>query len=349
VLDAHYVRQHVDLGYAVTAHRTQGVTVDTSHVMVTASTTRENLYVSMSRGRNANTAYVALGHPDDSHTTPELDDVTALTVLFGVLQHTGDSLSATQAIEPEYELHGGIDRLAAELETIAAVAQHDRFADLLSRSGLTVEQHAAVVESAAYGPLTAAIRRAEANHHDLERLLPRVVSQHSLVDADDIAAVLRYRLDKAASTPPRGRRTKPRLIVGLIPEPLGEMTDADRQAIDQRKQLIESRARALAEDAIQAREPWTRRLGESPRGVYARERWLTDASTVAAYPDRYRITSDLPLGGTAANDAQRADRLRALRALREAVEAARHEDVRSASPVASGPCRSSSMGAVSSI
>ena len=171
VLPAEYVAEHVDLGYAVTAHRAQGITVDTAHVVVTSSTTRENLYVSMTRGRDSNIAYVALDQPDDSHSTPEADDVTARTVLYGVLQHSGADLSATQTIEAEYELHGGIDRLAAELETIAAEAQHDRFADLLGRSGLTSEQHAAVVESAAFGPLTAALRRAEAYHHDLERLV----------------------------------------------------------------------------------------------------------------------------------------------------------------------------------
>ena len=145
VLPAEYVAEHVDLGYAVTAHRAQGITVDTSHVVVTPSTTRENLYVSMTRGRESNIAYVALDQPDDSHSTPEPDDVTARTVLFGVLQHSGASLSAHQTMEAEYAIHGGIDRLAAELETIAADAQRDRFVELLRRSGLTPEQHEAVV------------------------------------------------------------------------------------------------------------------------------------------------------------------------------------------------------------
>lgn len=171
------VAEHVDLGYAVTAHRAQGVTVDTAHVVVTASTTRENLYVSMTRGCESNIAYVALDQPDDSHSTPETDDVTARTVLYGVLQHSSADPSAMQTIEAEYELHGGIDHLAAELETIAAEAQHDCFADLLSRSGLTAEQHAAVVESAAFGPLAAALRRAEAYHYDVDRRLPRVVGR----------------------------------------------------------------------------------------------------------------------------------------------------------------------------
>ncbi len=318
VLPAEYAAEHVDLGYAVTAHRAQGITVDTAHVVVTSSTTRENLYVSMTRGCASNIAYVALDQPDDSHSTPEADDVTARTVLYGVLQHSGADLSATQTIEAEYELHGGIDRLAAELETIAAEAQHDRFADLLSRSGLTPEQHNEVVESAAFGPLTAALRRAEAYHHDLERLVPRVVGRHGLDDAEDIAAVLRYRVDQMAAAPPRGCQLSPRLIAGLIPEPLGELSADDRQAIDERKELIESRARALAADAVAGRQAWVRRLGPRSSDAGNGEAWLDAATTVAAYRDRYKVTSDLPVGGGVKNDAQRADRQRALAALRAA-------------------------------
>ena len=96
MLPAGYVAEHVDLGYAVTAHRAQGITVDTSHVVVTGSTTRENFYVSMTRGRESNIAYVALDKPDDSHAAPEPDEVTARTVLFGVLQHPAPSCRPTR-------------------------------------------------------------------------------------------------------------------------------------------------------------------------------------------------------------------------------------------------------------
>lgn len=203
-----------------------------------------------------------------------------------------------------------------ELETIAAEAQHDRFVDVLSRSGLTAEQHAAVVNSPAFGPLTAALRRAEAYHHDLERVVPRVVDRHRLDDAIDIAAVLSHRIDKLAAAMPRGCQVRPRLIAGLIPEPLGAMSADHRQAIDERKELVESRARALAEAALAAHEPWARRLGPRPSDAGNGQAWLDAATTVAAYRDRYKITSDLPVGGDAKNDAQRAERQRALAALR---------------------------------
>lgn len=318
VLPADYVAQHLDLGYAVTAHRAQGITVDTAHVVVTPSTTRESLYVSMTRGRASNTAYVALDEPDDSHTTPEPDEVSARTVLYGVLRHSGVNLSAHQTIEAEHEEYASIAQLAAELETIAAAAQHDHFTDLLRRSGLTDDQHTAVVQSTVFGPLTATLRRAEAHRHDLERLLPRIVGQHRLDDADDVAAVLRHRLEKVASSRPRGSRARPRLIAGFIPEPLGPMVEEARRAIADRAELIESRARVLAEEAVETGETWVRSLGTPPRQADERERWLTDVATVAAYRDRYRIKSDLPVGGRPEDDAQKVDRNRALQAVRSA-------------------------------
>ena len=90
------------------------------------------------------------------------------------------------------------------------------------------------------------------------------------------------------------------------------------------------RARALARQAVAAGEPWTRRLGPMPNDDRDRECWLEAASTVAAYRDRYGITSNLPAGGGSANEAQHVDRRRALRAVRTATAAAeplqnRHE------------------------
>ena len=57
-LPAAYVAEHVDLGYATTTHRAQGITVDTSHTLADPATSREALYVAMTRGRDANHAYL---------------------------------------------------------------------------------------------------------------------------------------------------------------------------------------------------------------------------------------------------------------------------------------------------
>ena len=316
VLPAMYVVEHVDLGYAVSAHRAQGITVDTAHVVAADRTTRENLYVSMTRGRESNIVYIALDAANESHGRVPGEETTAREVLYGILQRSGAELSAHQAITGEQETWGSIAQLAAEYETIAAAAQHDRWATLVRSSGLTPEQTAAVIESHAFGPLAAELRRAEANGHDVERLLPAAVARYGLGDAEDIAAVLRHRIALATRKSYGQRAPKPRLIVGLIPEALGPMAPDMRHALDERRDLIEQRARALAGEAMRTKAPWVRRLSEQPVDRRDRARWENGVQTVAAYRDRYGITSVKPLGGAPNTDAQRVDVARAAAALK---------------------------------
>lgn len=321
VLPASYVSDHVDLGYAVTAHRAQGVTVDTAHVLVEPTTTRENFYVAMTRGKHANQAYVVLDRPDDAHPEPhpgDNPDATARSVLYGVLQHVGAELSAHETISAEHEHWGSIAQLAAEYETIAAAAQQDRWATLIRDSGLSEEQANTVIESDAFGALTAELRRAEANHHDLGRLLPRLVAVRRFDDADDIASVLHYRVARATARPAGSGRTRkaPRLVAGLIPHAGGSMTEDMRQALDQRHHLIEQRAEAVLDTALDEKATWTRALGTPPRDQAKHRIWRRQARTIAAYRDRYRISDDVPLGPTPEATAQRIDAARAQVALR---------------------------------
>ncbi|MEO8830020.1 MobF family relaxase, partial [Lapillicoccus sp.] len=57
-LPASYVQEYVELGYASTAHRAQGRTVESAHAYVSAATVREPLYVMATRGRDFNRLYV---------------------------------------------------------------------------------------------------------------------------------------------------------------------------------------------------------------------------------------------------------------------------------------------------
>jgi hypothetical protein len=320
-----YAAEHVDLGYAVTAHRAQGLTVDTSHVVVSCTTTRENLYVSMTRGREANIAYVALDKPDEVHAPPELDEVNARTVLYGVLKHSGAEPSAHQTIVDEQEQWSSIAQLAAEYETIAAVAQRDRWISLVETCGLTDEQLDSVLGSESFGPLTAELRRAEANRHDVDRLLPALVARRSLEDADDIGAVLISRLQKAALPKPEKRCAEPRYIVGLIPVAEGPMSPEMMTALTERQTLMESRAATLAANAVEAHEPWLTRLGTPPTTDAARSRWLIQVRTVAAYRDRYRVDGKRALG-EARTAAQKLDAARAQQAIRRARAIAERAD-----------------------
>ena len=74
-LEPDYVAQHVQLGYAVTAHRAQGKTVDTCHVLATPAMTRESLYVAMTRGRHENHTYVSTGPMIEVEDHQHVNDV----------------------------------------------------------------------------------------------------------------------------------------------------------------------------------------------------------------------------------------------------------------------------------
>ncbi|MGK0741313.1 MobF family relaxase [Leucobacter sp. Z1108] len=320
LLPADYVAEHVELGYAVTSFRAQGLTTDTAHVLVDPTMTRENLYVAMTRGRDVNVAYVAVDKPDASHEGPhpgENDEVSGRSVLAEVLQHVGAELSAHETIAIEQESWGTIAQLAAEYETIAAAAQRDRWAALVRAAGLSGEQAVEVIESDAFGPLTAELRRAEANHHDLAVLLPRLVRARDFGDVDDIAAVMRHRLVAAIARPAGAgrKRRAPRLIVGLVPEVMGPVDDDMRQALDERRDLITQRASAVLDKAIADGSPWSASLGGIPAAVPERERWRLSAQIIAAYRDRYSVTTSTPLGLLPDGTAQRIDHARAETAL----------------------------------
>ncbi len=328
VLPADYAAEHLDLGYAVTSYRAQGITTDTSHVLVDPSMTRENLYVALTRGRDANRAYVATDKPDDSHQGPhpsDNTDATARNVLFGVLQNVSAELSAHETIAAEQDAWANIGQFAAEYETIAAAAQHDRWALLVRASVLTDDEADAAISSPAFGALTAELRRAEANHHDIETLLPRLARTRGFSDADDIAAVLHSRVTRATARPAGSGRVRktPQLIAGLIPEAIGTMSAELRQALTERRDLIETRAAALLDAALTENQGWTKALGTPPKDAKTAATWRRLARTVAAYRDRYGITDIIPLGAPGEDDAQKIDAARARAALDRARDLAR--------------------------
>jgi conjugative relaxase-like TrwC/TraI family protein len=321
-IPADYVKHHLELGYAVTSHRAQGITADTAHVFGTTGMTRENLYVAMTRGREANTAYVAVDRPDVAHVglrSGEDEGATARSVLRGVLQHIGAESSARATISAEQDAWGSVAQLAAEYETIAAAAQHHRWTALVRGSGLPPGQADDTIRSHAFGALTGELRRAEAHHFHVESLLGRVVAARELGDAQDVAAVLCSRIASAIARNAgtgHSRRT-PRLIVGLIPKAIGPMTGEMREALDERSDLIEARASAIVNEALIARDMWICELGAPPHQQVTAG-WRQHARTVAAYRDRYAIVGASALGPAPQTLAQRRDVARARIALEAA-------------------------------
>lgn len=318
ILPAAYVAEHVDLGYAITAHRAQGSTVDTAHAIVhSSSMTRETFYVSMTRGRDSNIAYVATDEARlEDHQQTETE-VTARTVLYGVLQHEGAEKSAHETITAEQDTWTSIKHLVDQYETIAQEAQAERVADLLTRAGLNRTHLDDVIASESFGSLIAELRRAEANGHNPEQIVPAVVAAGSLDDEPEIAVGLRRRLNRLVGARSGGtqRRTSSQLIAGLIPEAVGPMPADMAQTLTELKDLIEQRATALADDAVSTHEPWTRALGPMPTDSRRRVAWKLALATLAVYRDCHQIDGADPLGPAGDSQVQRLDRQRAATAL----------------------------------
>ena len=336
-LPAAYVAEHVELAYASTAHRSQGRTVDTAHTMVLATTSREVLYVSATRGRESNRLYVDTHYDPDPETSHDAmaEPVTARHVLAGVLRREGADLAAHEMIRRDHDEAEGMERLSAEYLTLATIAQASRWDVLLARSGLTDDELAAVQASDARGPLLAAFRNAEARGLDIETALPRLVAGRSLADADDITSVLHHRVERWTNAAAGRRPARDNLIAGLIPRARGVKDPELATALAERVLAMQDRARTLAAQAVEAGRPWVTGLGNPPIGPTRRERWLREVSTVAAYRDRWHLTGQQPLGAETdvSSIEHQTQRKRAHVAIQRAVALSRAETEQPAGPV----------------
>lgn len=121
-LDVDYLASSTELGYATTAHRSQGVTVDTGHTVVEVGQSRELFYVAMTRGRMANHAYVDL--EADDHPSPDQWDLlhktpganTPVGALKAVLDHSTAERAAHEVSAAERAWANDLGRLVHEFE-----------------------------------------------------------------------------------------------------------------------------------------------------------------------------------------------------------------------------------------
>lgn len=130
VFDGDYLREHVQLGHAVTVHAAQGVTAETTHAVMGDTASRHLAYVALTRGRDTNHAYLyerAVGEGDHQHRNLSEPD--------GVhLAHRGTPTQAARALrqvigrdEPAYTAHQIAANTPAQLlpERVASlVAEH---------------------------------------------------------------------------------------------------------------------------------------------------------------------------------------------------------------------------------
>jgi conjugative relaxase-like TrwC/TraI family protein len=204
-LPGRYVATSVELGYATTAHRAQGATVDTAHLIVTDNLSRELLYVGMTRGRTANHAYIATTNTQDEQHQHHRER-TARDILHDILNRSDAERSAHEIMRAELDATSRLDRLVPIHEHLAQIAAADRYSPILHNCGIPSN---AIANSRAYGPLLAALRDAESRGLDPNQLLPHAINRSALHTAKDIAAVIHARIDRLIRRAERRGHLKP--------------------------------------------------------------------------------------------------------------------------------------------
>jgi conjugative relaxase-like TrwC/TraI family protein len=124
-LPGSYVQEHVALAYAVTVHRSQGITVDDGVLVVDRATSAEHLYVGMTRGRQHNLACVVTEPAGDEHTRRPAP--AAQEVLASALRRSSSEKSATETVRDELEQLGLQNKhqpMAAIVEGFRQAQQH---------------------------------------------------------------------------------------------------------------------------------------------------------------------------------------------------------------------------------
>lgn len=299
VLPTAYVREDLELGYATTAHRAQGASVDSANALVDPDTaSRELFYVAMTRGKQSNTAYVIVPDPDELEAHLDRPEEKTLTErLAAVLKRSDDDLSATETLKLEVDRHASLDTLLAEYDVLGREAQTERWASFLDVAPFPENVADQIFTSPYYEALESALARHEAAGHiptiALAQLAPRLTLGE---DETDPAVVLAKMIDQATQQLPQGKGARRRRVAGLIATP-AEPADADmRRALGDRQNLIEAAARQLAQDALDSGAMWTKRFGTPPDDSIAKARWGEALATLALYRYRYSETGTSPVG-----------------------------------------------------
>jgi hypothetical protein len=294
--------QDAELGYAVTDHAAQGRTVHTGLAVITGTEDRQHVYVALTRGTDANHAYVFTASPKRAdpvpgpRAAPELaryDTITAeragdpapaispatagtaLAVLSAVLERDGQQRSATQARSQALADADHLALLHAIWTAETSPAREQRYRDLLAAAlppGYRPQP----------GPrdrwLWRTLQAAELAGLDPAQVLADAVAERDLAGARDITAVIDTRIRNRTGSP-----------VPLPPEPWSALAPAiadpeHRAYVAEIAALMEARKQRLGEHAAAYTPPWAvNALGSVPEHQAARLDWQRRAAAIAAW------------------------------------------------------------------
>ena len=299
-LPVEYVRTWVDLGYASTIDRAEGVTVDTSRVIGHPGMTRQQLYVALSRGRAANHVHVEVEQHLDADVERAPDPrAEAQTVLRSIIARDGAEVSATETLRQEMDAPERLDRLVPEYEhAVQLLSPRDQEAQ---REVLRTLFGAPETDAILADPASDALRVELGRHADPVTALARAAGQRELGSAESVAQVLQWRLEGLRSHAAERALAGPLPWLPAVPDTsAGELHDWTAQ----RARAIEGRAAELAGRVDADRPVWASALGARPVEPEPARTWDRAAALAASYREQWQVTDDssvlgaAPAGGT---------------------------------------------------
>jgi len=301
--------QSSDLAYAITGHSAQGATVHTGIALITGNEDRHWLYPAMTRGTDANLAFVFTTPPKaadpqpGTRAAPELnryerirrerqgflpaqpagpgnpDPREPIAVLADVLDRDGGELSASETRRRNL---ANADHLGI-LNTIWAAetrgARDDRYRELVM-AALPAGHRQPLSHQARW--LFRTLHAAELAGLDPAEVTRTAIASRDLAGARDIASVLNTRIRQR--------------IDPLLPQPqapwaerVPQLPDPERRAyLTEIAAMMDDRKQRLGQHAAQIAPAWAiTALGPVPDDAAVRQEWERKASLIAAYREMY--------------------------------------------------------------
>jgi hypothetical protein len=318
--------QTCDLAYAITGHSAQGATVHTGIALVTGTEDRHWLYPAMTRGTDANLAFVFTTPPKAADPQPgtraapeldryerircerqgflptqpaarpgNLDPREPIAVLADVLDRDGAELSASETRRRNL---ANADHLGI-LNTIWAAetrgARDERYRELVMAAFPTGHRQPLSHQSRW---LFRTLHTAELAGLDPAEATRTAIASRDLGGARDIASVLDARI-----------RLR---VYPLLPQPQGpwaervpQLPDFERRAyLAEIAAMMDDRKQRLGQHAAQITPVWAiTALAPVPDDAAVRQEWERKASSIAAYREMYGYDhADDPIGPEPSRD-----------------------------------------------
>ena len=285
-----YLQRSAELAYAGNVYVAQGRTVDTAHVFVDASLSRESLYVAMTRGREATTAHVVTG-PSPARGQEPMAQADPLAVMAEVMDRTESAWTATEVMREAQAYATDSGHL---LTMYSAATRSEAYAviDAELQARLPAGAYARYLGEEQRPILQRQVLAATMAGAPLAEVLD-VATGRDFTAARSVAAVMHGRIDAAelGQRQEAGRETGQRVTwAERVPEVI---TPQARALGVELAEAMDARAAELAQRQAEAPERWVlTTLGAFPAegSEQLRADWLGRVGTAASYREMAHIT-----------------------------------------------------------